>query len=216
MLSRSQQVDAVLFDMNSRMLSIAHKKLSQHKMSANYVEGDLEDSKSYPTEKPNLIFCFHCPIGFARDTERVLKNLYSHLQEDGLALITAPNKYHGFNFVRQTSNDFTELIRIASQGMVKFKKDMPEIYCYTPMEFQELLKQAGFESVTILGYPVTMYPEKGDTQHLKKSSIHQELKDPIHREATLNLEKRLCLDPKNAYKGGSNLFAVCKKRAVPN
>lgn len=203
--------DAVLFDRNTSMLTVAQQKLRDHRLSIKYTEGNLEEYGDFPHQKPNLIFCFNCPIGFARDTEKVLENLYQHLETGGLALLTAPNKFHAFNFVCQTQQDQRELARIALDGTVKFKQEMPEIFCYTPQEFKDMILDAGFADVQVFGYPVTMYPEKGDTKHLKATTINDILHNPIFREQALALEKRLCLNPENAYKGGANLFAIAKK-----
>ena len=125
--------------------------------------------------------------------------------------MTAPNKFHGFDFVKATTSNTNELARIALDGTLKYKSDMPEIHCYTPQEFSDLLTKSGFGDVTVYGYPVTIYPDAGDTKHLKESTSSSVLSDPNQKRHALALEKRLCLNPDNAYRGGSNLFAVARK-----
>ena len=211
-LSRTDKVSATMFDMNPAMLRVAHGKISgKSGHDVRIVEGNLEEKSHYPAERPNLTLCFHCPIGFARDTGAVLKNLHDHLEPGGMALITAPNKMHAFNFAKATARSNRELARIVLDGTVKFKDDMPEIFCYTPEEFSTELQSAGFSDVTVLGYPVTVYPDARDTKHHETTSSIDMLRNPSMRAALLEMEKTLCMDPANAYRGGSNLFAACIK-----
>lgn len=211
-LSMNEGITGKMFDMNPHMLRKAHEKIRT--ISGNdveIVEGNLEDIHTFPHQKPNLIICFHGPIGFARESGTVLKNLYSHLEPGGLALITTPNKMHAFNFVLKTIGSIYEMARVVIDGTVKFKKDMPEIFCYSPFELKDLLLASGFDDVTVLGYPVTVYPSSKDTNPLQSETSAEELCNPTKRTALLVVEKILCLKPENAYRGGANLFAICKK-----
>lgn len=203
----------IMFDMNANMLKIAKPKLAQVDNSVYIIEGNLEVPSDFPSQRSNLILCMHNVIGLARNTEIILRNLCTYLEDDGLAFIMAMNKFHAFNFARQF-RDEAEVLRIIQDGTIKFKNDMPEMFCYTPEEFEKVLRNAGFNEVTVLGFPVTVYPSMQDTKLLRKDASVLQLKDPKARSELLALEKRLCLYPELAYRGGSSLIAVCKKSAT--
>lgn len=204
-------IPVIMFDMNSSMLKIAKSKLALVGTGGvQIVEGNLEVMHHFPSEKSNLVLCMHNVIGLGRNTQIILRNLCEYLEEGGIAFIMAMNKYHAFNFVNQFRDD-KEILRVVKDGTVKFKSDMPEMFCYTPQEFDKILRGAGFEDVTVLGFPVTVYPSIQDTKLLRENTSIQQLKNSRSRTQLLALEKRLCLDPKLAYRGASSLIAVCKK-----
>ncbi len=204
-------IPVIMFDMNSSMLKIAKSKLALAGAgSAQIVEGNLEIMHHFPSQKSNLVLCMHNVIGLGRNTEIILRNLCEYLEEGGIAFVMAMNKYHAFNFVNQFRDD-KEIMRVVQDGTVKFKSDMPEMFCYTPQEFEKILRGAGFEDVTVIGFPVTVYPSIQDTKLLREETSIQQLKNSRTRAQLLALEKMLCLDPKLAYRGASSLIAVCKK-----
>jgi len=212
-LSLGVGMRGIMFDMNANMLKLAKPKLAQVDNSVYIIEGDLEVPSDFPSQRSNLVLCTHNVIGFARNTEVILRNLCDYLEDDGLAFIMAMNKYHAFNFTRQF-RDEAEVLRVVQDGTVKFKDDMPEMFCYTPEEFEKILHDAGFNEVTVLGFPVTVYPSMQDTKLLRKDASILQLKNPKARADLLALEKRLCLCPELAHRGGSSLIAVCKKNAT--
>lgn len=212
-LSLGVGMRGIMFDMNANMLKVAKPKLAQVDNSVYIIEGNLEVPSDFPSQRSNLVLCMHNVIGLARNTEVILRNLCAYLEDDGLAFIMAMNKYHAFNFTRQF-RDEAEILRVVQDGTVKFKDDMPEMFCYTPEEFERILRDAGFNEVTVLGFPVTVYPSMQDTKLLRKDASILQLKNPKARSELLALEKRLCLCPELAYRGGSSLIAVCKKSAV--
>jgi len=213
-LSLGVGMRGIVFDVNANMLKIAKSKLAQVDNSVYIIEGNLEVPSDFPSQRSNLVLCMHNVIGLARNTEVILRNLCAYLEDDGLAFVMATNKYHAFNFTRQFRNE-AEILRVVKDGTVKFKDDMPEIFCYTPEKFEQLLRDAGFDEVMVLGFPVTVYPSMQDTKLLRKDASILQLKNPKARSELLALEKRLCLRPELAYRGGSSLIAVCKKsRAV--
>lgn len=204
-------IKGTMFDMNSGMLNVAYSKML--KLGNNYtkiIEGNLEVFTDYPIEKSNLILCMHNVIGLGRNTDLILKNLFLYLEKNGLAFIMAPNKYHAFNFLNQQGN-YYEAQRVINDKTVKFKPDMPEMFCYTPNEFRDILLTVGFKEVTVLGFPISIYPSSKDTQLLRRETLTQQLNNTTSRMALLNLEKQLCLYPELAYRGGSSLIAICKK-----
>ena len=203
----------IMFDMNANMLKIAKPKLAQVDNSVYIIEGNLEIPSDFPHQRSNLMLCMHNVIGLARNTEVVLRNLCDYLEDDGLAFIMAMNKYHAFNFIRQF-RDEAEILRVVQDETVKFKNDMPEMFCYTPEKLERILLGAGFNEVTVLGFPVTVYPSMQDTKLLRKDASIFQLKNPKARSELLALEKRLCLYPELAYRGGSSLIAVCKKNVT--
>jgi ubiquinone/menaquinone biosynthesis C-methylase UbiE len=210
-LGLNRNIQGTLFDMNSNMLSVAYSKISSlQNNQKKLIEGNLEVMSDYPSEQSNLILCMHNVIGLGRNTDLILKNLYSHLEIGGLAFIMTQNRYHAFNFTKHFSSD-TEVLRVLNDKTVKFKDDMPEMFCYTPEEFKDTLAKAGFDDVTVLGFPVTVYPEAGDTQLKKKYTVEEQLNDQASRDRLLIMEKALCLYPELAYRGGSSLIAICKK-----
>lgn len=213
-LSLGAAISGIMFDMNANMLKLAKPKLGQLNNAVRIVEGNLEVLGDFPSQRSNLVLCMHNVIGLARNTDLILRNLCAYLEDDGLAFVMAMNKYHAFNFTRQF-RDETEVLRVVQDGTVKFKDDMPEMFCYTPDEFLAVLRGAGFEDVTVLGFPVTVYPSVQDTKLLRKDTKIFHLKDPRSRAELLEMEKRLCLYPELAYRGGSSLIAVCRKRLMP-
>lgn len=210
-LSLNERIDGNLFDMNLNMLKFAHSKIAQlNANSVKIIEGNLEVISDFPRERSNLILCMHNVIGMGRNTDLMLSNLFSYLEDDGIAFIMAANKYHAFNFARQFRGEI-EALRVLKDGTVKFKSDMPEMFCYTPLEFSNILFSVGFTEVTVLGFPVTVYPSPNDTKLLRTDTFDKQLKDPKARAELLALEKELCLYPELAYRGGSSLIAICKK-----
>lgn len=211
-LSLSHGFSGILFDMNPDMLKHAHAKMRRHTANRiRLVEGNLEQLSDYPTDSSNLILCMHNVIGLGRDTELILRNLYTYLEPGGLAFLMAMNKYHAFRFTKSYRGEM-EALRVITDGTVKFKPDMPEMFCYSPEEFRQRIEQAGFSEVTVLGFPVTVYPSQGDTKLLTRSSPDLRLMDAVERLRILEVEKRLCLCPWLAYRGASSLIAIAKKQ----
>ncbi len=211
-LGLNDRVSSILFDMNQNMLGVAHTKIIRLPgSSAKIVEGNLEILSDFPSQPSNLVLCMHNVIGLGRNIPLILRNLYLYLEAGGMAFIMTTNKYHAFNFAIQYRGE-DEARRVVSDGTIKFKNDMPEMFCYTPQEFKTLLETAGFEHVTVLGFPVTIYPSVEDTKLLRNETLENSLRNPDARNALLELEKRLCLNPSFAYRAGSSLIAICQKR----
>ncbi len=187
-LDLSAGMRGIMFDMNVNMLKVAKPKLAHVHNSVCIVEGNLEISSDFPSHRNNLVLCMHNVIGLARNTELILRNLFAYLEDDGLAFIMAMNKYHAFNFTRQF-RDETDVLRVVHDGTVRFKIDMPEMFCYTPEEFEKILRNAGFQEVMVLGFPVTIYPSVQDTKLLRTDTSTIQLKDPKARAELLALEK---------------------------
>jgi len=203
-----------LFDMNPNMLKIAYPKiLKLRNNQTKIIEGNLEVLNNYPSDSCNLIICMHNVIGLGRNTDLIIKNLFSFLEIGGMAFIMAPNKYHAFNFTKKYSDEH-EVLRVLKDDTVKFKPDMPEMFCYSPIEFKTILEKAGFNDVTVLGFPVTVYPSITDTKLLKTETLEPQLKNIQSRKILLELEKKLCIRPELAYRGASSLIAVCKKNTI--
>jgi|GEM_PF-1615145 len=210
-LELNESIQGTLLDMNPNMLRVARKKLGNLTgKTVSIMEGNLEVMSDYPEEKSDLILCMHNVIGMGRNTPRILSNLYEHLTNHGLAFIMTSNKYQAFEFVQKYRNPM-EALRVIRDGTVKYKENMPEMFCYTPNEFKKLLTDAHFEEVTVLGFPVTIHPSKGDEELQQKFTTEKLLKDPIARANLLTLEKQFSMNPAFAYKGGSSLIAVCQK-----
>ncbi len=210
-LELNDRISGILFDMNSDMLKMAYPKVGRLSGNAvRIIEGDLETAGDYPAEGSNLILCMHNVIGLGRNSEQIIRNLYAYLEEGGMTFLMATNKYHAFNFTRKFRGEI-EALRVLKDGTVKFKPDMPEMFCYTPQEFKALITQCGFDEVTVLGYPVTVYPTYEDTKLLRRDTLDNRLRNSAERAKMLETEKHLCLNPWLAYRGGSSLIAVAKK-----
>lgn len=213
-LGMNDHISGILFDINADMLKRAHPKLG--KLSGNkvrVVEGNLEIPSDYPAARSNLVLCMHNVIGLGRNSDLIIRNLYTYLEGGGIAFLMATNKYHAFNFTRKFRGEL-EALRVLKDGTVKFKPDMPEMFCYTPQEFKNLILGCGFDEVMVLGYPVTVYPSYEDTKLLQKDTLDTRLRDPAERAKMLDIEKRLCLNPWLAYRGGSSLIAIAKKKKM--
>lgn len=91
-LSLGIGIHGIMFDMNADMLKIAKTKLAQVDNSVYIIEGNLEVLSDFPSQRSNLVLSMHNVIGFARNTEVILRNLYSYLEDDGLAFIMEMNK----------------------------------------------------------------------------------------------------------------------------
>lgn len=206
-------ISGILFDMNRNMLKKAYPKIMPYGNSVRIIEGNLEVPGDFPSEPSNLVICMHNVIGLGRNTDIILRNVCSYLEDGGLAFIMATNKYHAFNFTKRFRGE-TETQRVLKDGTVKFKSDMPEMFCYSPAEFEGAIRNAGFSGVTVLGFPVTVYPTPPDTKLLRRETSDYRLANPFIRAGLLDLEKRLCLDPGLAYRGGSSLIAICKKKIL--
>lgn len=201
---------AILLDINPRMLNVALRKLnSLHKYRFKVMEGNLEVLTDYPKKRCDVIICLHGVIGMARNTSLILKNLYYYFEDDGIMFLMAPNKFHACNFSKK-QNNIIEMERVLKDSTVKFKPDMPEMFCYYPDELEKELRQAGFKNITTLGFPATIYPASPDTKPLEKDTTEIRLRDSIKRKQLFEIEKILSLDPKFAYHG-NNLIAISKK-----
>jgi len=200
----------VLFDRNHHMLSVARTKFSSlQSRNTSFVEGNLEQLENYLVNQFDVIICFHNVIGMARNSENVLSQLAKRLREDGIALIMAPNFYHSLIFLLNQKN-MVEFHRTLVTGTVKFKKDMPEVFCYTPESLRQLIINSGFKSCKILGFPVTVFPEQNDRFLKVETTSHHCLNDTKMRAGILALEKRLCLKEELAYRAGNSLLAIAK------
>jgi SAM-dependent methyltransferase len=125
-------IRGIMFDMNPCMLKVAVPKLVQARGNTGCVEGDLEVLADFPSQRSNLVLCMHNVIGFGRSTSAILRNLYIYLEPGGLAFVMTTNKYHAFNFTSQLRGR-AEALRVVRDSTVKFKPDMPEMFCYTPL-----------------------------------------------------------------------------------
>ncbi len=213
LLATFPQMSSLLFDMNASMLRVAHIKLSiAYHGRCRLVTGNLENLREYPSYAPNLIICLHNVIGMVRNDDLVLRNLHDYLQVGGLAIISACPKYHAVihNF---TYGQLSEVGRVIQVGTAKFKAEMPEMYVYTPDEFRWKLIRAGFSVLNLIGYPVSVHPDAGDTKLLKRSTNFRILRDPILRRALLAQEKVWCENSANAYKATNLLLGICTKLA---
>lgn len=205
-----QNSSAILFDMNPKMLQVAFKKLrSSQKSRYKIIEGNLEELADYPKEKSDVIICLHSVIGLARDTDKILKNFYSYLDHKGLLILMTPNKYHALSFSK-ANNNTQEIKRILQDSTVRFKKNMPEMFCYTPEELKQKLLNIGFKIVKVFGFPVTIYPDSKDTNPLRKETTNKILMDKKKRKELFEIEKILSSDHQQAWRG-NNLIAVAKK-----
>lgn len=201
---------SILLDINPKMLNTAVKKLNLlHRYRFKAIEGNLEILADYPKEKSDVVICLHGVIGMARNTSLILKNLYYYLEDNGIMFLMAPNKFHAYNFSKKRNN-ILEMERVLKDGSVKFKSDMPEMFCYYPDELEKELREAGFENITILGFPVTIYPVSSDTKPLMKDTTEIQLRDSKKRKELFEMEKILSLNPRFAYQG-NNLIAIAKK-----
>ena len=210
-LGLNPRIRGTLFDMNPKMLRWAQPKMARLPGNqVRFLEGNLEQLSDFPSERSNLILCMHNVIGLARHSERVLRNLCTYMEDDGIAFIMAPNAYHALRFTKRYRNDH-EVSRVMVDRTVKFKDDMPEMFCYTPLELQFLLRQVGFEDVTVLGFPITVGPEMADTRLLRSGSGDPRLMHTAGRAMLLEIEKTLSLNPTLASRGTSSLIAVCRK-----
>jgi SAM-dependent methyltransferase len=213
LLRLGDRIEGVALDLNTAMLNVAHRKLRSagHEHKVEIVEGNLEHRDAFPSARSNLILCLHNVIGMGRDTDAILRNLVLHLEPGGVAVIMAPNKRHALRFNAKAQNA-QEVRRVLTDSTVKFKTDMPEMFCFTSDELRVRLRAAGFDDVEVLGFPVTIHPEPLDP-HLGASAEHALLRDPRARRRLLDLELQLCFDPSLADRAGDGLLAVCKRHA---
>lgn len=102
-LGLNERISGTLFEMNTRMLKVAHPKIAElHGNAVRITEGNLEVLTDFPSEPSNLVLCMHNVIGMGRNTNLILSNLYRYIEEGGLAFIMTTNAYHAFSTSRRS------------------------------------------------------------------------------------------------------------------
>ena len=203
---------AFLIDQSAEMLEVASRKLKKFS-TEDRAEIEIEDLQNLDRlEKApfDYALCLHNVIGFFSDAESLLKNLFDKMKKGGKVAAMFPSVYHAIYFCNACRKK-EEIDRIIEEKRVKYNDDMPSIRVFEIEEIETLIAECGFKNTRFYGFPVTIYPKSTETLiEGSTKELSDLLTDLPYREKLLSVEKRLCVNPRNAPRG-NNLLVVFEK-----
>ncbi|MCK5021442.1 MAG: class I SAM-dependent methyltransferase [Candidatus Peribacteraceae bacterium] len=133
-------------DFSTYLLKIAKEESKKENVKIDFFKQDIH--KMNLKNKYNKIFLFFSEFGLF-DTEKVLKNIYKSLENDGLFMLDYDNI---FRLIRkmQDIKDFEYTFDFVNQQLVE-KKGKQKVNYYTPKELKQMFNMAGFKVVSFLG-----------------------------------------------------------------
>jgi len=202
---------AVIVDASAAMLRVAEGSLRRAGClgRATLLERDIRNFPEVKDASVDFLFCFHNVLGFVCDTGAALEEFRRVLRRGAACALMFANYCHGAYFVCATGRA-AEIERIRKARHVKFTDACPSIHLYFPWEISASLADAGFASLGVHGFPVSLYPGAAETTRRSSSkAISELLRDPLKRRALLRLERWLCADERTAVRG-CNLIAFAR------
>lgn len=211
-LSGYDKATGYLGDLTPNMLQVAKEKVARIGTNDRVVfqEMDLNKLSSYNVPKSDLIICFHNVLSFVSDPKAVITALYDRLSEGGYLCLVIPNLYHAASF-SVLSGNLDEAERANNSCSVKFTETVPEMWVFTPGNMNEIFSQLGSIQSKVMGFPITVYPQKEETDIRGNSN---QSKNIFSNENNVNrlfeIEKNLCPQTEAAARG-NNLLCIAKK-----
>jgi len=205
--------ETVLLDISKEMLEIAKKKIAKKRLEhlIRIQEGDIESPVFLTTSTYDLVLLLHNVLSFVDDPRKALINMAKVTKRGGYVVAIVANKYHALYFSNVT-RQFKELSRVMERGQIKFTKDCPPMWTFTPHSLRYLfIKKAGFRLVKIYGFPITIYPNMEETTLSQNSKYMEEnLTQKNIMEKLIKIESKICLEEEAAARGNM-LLAIGRK-----
>jgi len=196
--------EVCLVDFNPHMLKMAKQLLKDA-----YVEVVLGDIRFLPfrPEVFDFVLCEADPIsqcGFREESISAIKSLFNVLKKGSTMVGSLSNRY--FWLIKMMTKvkddeDLEEILHLLDKGEFKPKKDA-QMYLFTPNEFIEEAKKAGFQKIKL-----TPYSGLIASQFLVKD---RDLQSLIFAQKISEIENRLQRDEKSMYFSRRFRFAVQK------
>lgn len=198
-----------IYDFSPEMLEQARKKINQSGLEGKItlIEGDLELVTELEDNYFDVTFNFHNVLGFVKSPRSVLESLKRITKPGGYVVSVVPNLYHNI-FFNITQNRLEAAEKAAQQRVGSFTPDMPDIHLFTPSTITEIYRQINLVQVSVIGFPITIYPEKEETQISGSSkSVKDMLEFQDQFDRIFQLERSIIYNEEAASRG-NNLFAV--------
>ena len=200
-----------LVDLSPHMLSVARHRFSKRGFDSRgrVVQGDVRSLDHAAAGEFDSLFSFHNVLGFVPELDQALHEFRRVLRPGGVAALMFPNRYHALYF-SLANGRMREVDRVMNAGSVRFADDMPDLRVFTPAYIEQSLAEAGFQTVAVHGFPVTLYPGVEETRlHGATEKLQSLLGDSERRLKLLELETALCSDPSTSARG-NNLLAIAR------
>ena len=111
----------------------------------NFIESTIEDFN--PGEKFDFIMCLEV-IEHCQDQQQVVKKIYSLMADDGIALVSMPNK---INAIYSSAN------MLDKSGLLKVRDDVRLHFRFTPHDIESLFTNNGFKIIYRTGFNIFVY-----------------------------------------------------------
>jgi ubiquinone/menaquinone biosynthesis C-methylase UbiE len=202
----------MLLDISDEMLEVARKKVEKKGLMDLVVtqKGDIEKVEFLGNSRYDLVLLLHNVLSFVDNPKKALINMAKITKKGGYIVVVVANKYHALYFSNVT-RQFEELDRVMKENQIKFTKECPPMWTFTPTSLSSLLKRSGFSSIKTYGFPITIYPNMEETTLSQNSKYMKEsLSQKDIMEKLIETESEVCLE-KEAAARGNMLLAIGKK-----
>lgn len=211
-LRRLPRAEAVLADITRPMLDVAEGKLAAAGVRdrADLRIFDLNRLTGDELGHFDLVISFHNVLSLLSDPAAAVRAFAAALRPGGRLALVIPNVYHALHFaLRQGRAE--EVDRIESRRAIRYGPDVPEMKLFSPQDIRDLLVTAGLTSVSVHGFPVSLYPmPEFNLDFHPWLPAFQLLGDGDRRSRFLDREVERCLREEAAARG-NELLAVAAK-----
>lgn len=204
-------LQADLIDITKEMLEVAEHKIDSKWLtkSFTYREWNIENLTNYSDNFYDFAISFYNVIGFVKDYEKAIWEVYKKLVDWWKYIGIVWNKHHGRYFSLLT-NRLSELENL-SNNKIRFNDLMPAMDCFDPGELRQVFKQAWFKNVKVYWLMNYIYPWMEETflkwQSQDKSNL---LKDQDAFNQILKLEYDNFYNEDLACRGNTLMFIATK------
>jgi len=199
----------VICDFCDEMLKVALEKIKLKGLENRLCisKCDIQNMEEENDNIYDFVINFHNVLGFTENPEKALSEIHRVTKKNGFIVSVVPNKYHAL-FFNIKSGRLTDINNIIKENRGKFVDDMPQINMFSPKIIRKLYENLGIKGIKIFGFPVTIYPDIGETKIIGNSiRIKCILENKKIYEKLLSLEKSLIFQEEAASRG-NNIFAI--------
>jgi len=198
--------DVTIIDISEQMIEMARKNafenLKGYEEHVHFLVGDLENAKEIQDESFDFILYDGGTLSYLSNPAAGLKEVCRMLKRNGLALITAQNKYHFMGLVN--SINISNFIYTRSKVPAYLNDVNVVTTCFAPCELKKMISDSGLQVEQFGSKPVTIE---------KMSFVTDEILDNNEEvfSRILKLEKELLWE--TSLSGvGRTLMALCRKK----
>ncbi len=180
----------VLLDVSPGMLDVAARKAARARCSGRLalLPRDLHEPVSRTLGRFDLVLCFHNVAGLVADPAALVRRLARVLVPGGRIALVLPNLYQAA-WVSLRDGRTGELRRLRERAAVKYADSVPEVFAFTPATARRALRLAGCTEVSVLGFPVSVYPMNGAEEPPAPLRGGRTLRSLVRAEVELCLEE---------------------------